>query len=272
MNFTVIIIATVVLALIGLIIGLLLGLAGKVFAVESDETIEKVRECLPGNNCGGCGYAGCDALAEAIAKGEAKPSACPVGGAAVAQKISEVMGLPADTFVRKVAFVKCSGSCDKTRFDYNYQGAESCYQVSLAPGRGPKSCAYGCLGLGSCAKACPFDAIHVVNGRAVVSREDCKACGKCVETCPHNLIELIPYDAPYMVRCFSQEKGRKVREMCDAGCIGCGICQKNCPTGAITLKNNIAHIDQSLCTGCGRCAEKCPAHVIIRQAGEADAS
>ncbi len=263
MNVTAILTATVVIALVGLIIGLLLGAAGKVFAVPTDETITKVRECLPGNNCGGCGYAGCDALAEAIAKGEAKTSACPVGGAAAAKAIAEAMGLPAEDFVRKTAFVKCSGSCDKTKFIYNYQGAVSCYQISLAPGRGSKACAYGCLGEGSCADACPFDAIHVVNGRAIVSKEDCRACGKCVEVCPHHLIELIPYDTAYMVRCFSQEKGKKVREMCDAGCIGCGLCQRVCPSGAVTLTNNIAHIDQTLCTGCGKCAEKCPAKVII---------
>ena len=265
LNVTAILTATLVIALIGLIVGLLLGLAGKVFHVPTDGKITEVRECLPGNNCGGCGYAGCDALAEAIVKGEAKPSTCPVGGADAAAKISAVMGLPVEDFVRKVAFVKCSGSCDKTRFIYNYQGAVSCYQISLAPGRGAKACAYGCLGEGSCAQACPFDAIHVVNGRAVVSREDCRACGKCVSVCPHNLIELVPYDASYVVRCFSQEKGKKVREMCDAGCIGCGICQKNCPTGAITLENNIAHIDQKLCNGCGTCAAKCPAKVIVRQ-------
>lgn len=265
MNFTAILSATLVIALIGLVIGLLLGLAGKIFNVPTDKTITKVRECLPGNNCGGCGYAGCDALAEAIAKGEAKPSACPVGGAEAAKNISVVMGLPAEEFVRKVANVKCSGTCDKSKFIYSYQGARSCYQISLAPGRGAKACAYGCLGEGSCAEACPFDAIQVIGGRAVVNREACRACGKCVSVCPQNLIELIPYEAQYAVACFSQEKGKKVREMCDAGCIGCGICARNCPSGAVTLKNNIAHIDQTLCTGCGICAEKCPAHVIIRQ-------
>ncbi len=263
MNGSAILTATLVIALIGLLIGLLLGAAGKIFAVKTNEAITKVRECLPGNNCGGCGYAGCDALAEAIAKGEAKTNACPVGGAAAAKAISAALGLPEEDFVRKAAYVKCSGSCDKTQFIYNYQGANSCYQVSLAPGRGAKACAYGCLGEGSCAQACSFDAIHILNGRAVVSKEDCHGCGKCVSVCPQHLIELIPYDAKYMVRCFSQEKGKKVRDMCSAGCIGCGLCAKLCPQSAITLSNNIAHIDTSLCTGCGKCAEKCPAKVIL---------
>lgn len=248
----------------GLIIGLLLGFADKKLAVPTDETIEKIREVLPGNNCGGCGYAGCDALAEAIANKQAKPNTCPVGGEAVANSISIILGEEPEEFVKTVAFVKCSGTCEKTEYIYSYFGSSNCHQVALTPGRGAKACAYGCTGLGSCVKVCQFDAIHIEKGIAKVDRNKCKACGRCVETCPHHLIEMIPYDKPYAVQCLSQEKGKKVKDMCEAGCIGCAMCEKNCPTGAITLTNNIAHIDQKLCIGCGVCAEKCPVKVITK--------
>ena len=111
---TAIIIATVIVAGTGLFIGIFLGIAGKKFAVEVDEREIAVREMLPGNNCGGCGYAGCDGLAAAIAKGEAPCNACPVGGEPVGKAIAEIMGEELTETVRQVAFVKCAGDCGKT--------------------------------------------------------------------------------------------------------------------------------------------------------------
>ena len=134
--------------------------------------------------------------------------------------------------------------------------------LSVVPHGGQKACEYGCLGFGSCVKACPFDAIHIVDGIAVVDYEACKACGKCIAVCPKQIIELIPYEAKHVVRCSSKGKGKEVMSVCSVGCIGCGICQKNCPAEAITVTDNLAHIDQSKCTGCGICAEKCPKKII----------
>lgn len=262
-----ILIASGVVAALGAVVGIFLGVSGKFLVVPTDERVEAVRECLPGNNCGGCGYSGCDGLASAIAKGEAPVNACPVGGDEVSEKIAHIMGQKAEASVRKVAFVKCSGSCDQVRFKYEYFGDLDCRRAAMIPGRGSKACAYGCTGLGSCVRACPFDAIRLVNGRAEVMPESCHACGKCISVCPNHLIELIPADAGYAVRCSSQEKGKAVKEKCDAGCIGCGICQRVCPTGAVTVVNNIAHIDQALCTRCGQCAEKCPSKVIVTPSG-----
>ena len=261
---TAVLIAAAVVGGMGLLIGVLLGTADKYLSVATDELTEKIREVLPGNNCGGCGYAGCDALAEAIAKGEASPTACPVGGQAVAALVCELTGKKAE-FTRMSAYVRCAGTCEKTRHIYEYFGDEDCRRVTMVPGRGTKACAYGCLGFGSCVKVCEYDAIHIVEGVAVVDKEKCTACGKCVDACPQNIIEMVPYDAEYMVTCLSQERGKSVKDMCEAGCIGFGLCARECTTGAITMKNNIAHIDQNDCTNCGWCLEKCPTKVIRKR-------
>lgn len=265
MNIMGILTAAAVVAIVGILIGLFLGIAGIVFKVEVDEKEEAVLAALPGNNCGGCGFAGCSALAAAIAKGEAAVNACPVGGDKVGAQIAEIMGVEAENGKRMTAFVHCQGDCDKTHLDYDYAGIEDCRMLSFVPNGGPKSCNYGCLGYGTCVKVCPFDAIHVVNGVAVVDREACKACGKCIAVCPKHLISLEPYDASYVVMCSSEDKGPVTMKACSAGCIGCGICVKNCPAGAVKVENFKAVIDQEVCTGCGTCAEKCPKKAIVKQ-------
>ncbi len=258
-----IIIAMLVVGGVGLFIGLFLGVAAIKFKVQVDEKEVAVLEALPGNNCGGCGYAGCSGLAAAIAKGEAAVNQCPVGGETVAKKISEIMGGEAGESRRMVAFVACQGDCDKAKVDYEYTGIEDCRMLSFVPNGGPKTCNYGCLGYGSCVQACPFDAIHVVKGVAVVDKEKCKACGKCVEACPKKLISLIPYDAPYQVACSSKDRGPVAMKACDVACIGCGLCKRNCPSEAIVVENFNARIDPEKCTGCGTCIEKCPKKSIV---------
>ncbi len=262
MNVQAIIIATVVVGIVGIVIGIILGIAGERFKVEVDPREEAVLEVLPGNNCGGCGYAGCSGLAAAIAKGEAEISACPVGGAPVAAQIGEIMGQDAGDVVRQTAFVMCSGTLDNASQDYHYIGEFSCEMVKNISNGGPKSCNHGCLGQGDCVHVCQFDAVHIRDGIAVVDPEACKACGKCVSVCPQGLIELVPYDSAHKVRCHSMDLGKVVTKICKAGCIGCKMCQKVCEFEAITVENNIAHIDQEKCTGCGKCAEKCPRKII----------
>ncbi len=263
MNVTEIIIAAVVVGVIGILIGFFLGISGEKFKVEVDPREEKILGVLPGNNCGGCGYPGCSGLAAAIVKGEAPVGQCPVGGTPVAAKVGEIMGVAAEEGERQVAFVKCSGSCEKAKSNYEYDGIKECTAMKYVPGGGPKSCQYGCYGFGSCVSVCPFDAIHIVDGIARVDKDACKACGKCIDTCPRHLIELVPYSAEYLVRCSSKDKGKNVMAVCSAGCIGCGLCAKNCPADAVHVENNIAYVDQSKCIKCGTCAEKCPKKVIL---------
>jgi Na+-translocating ferredoxin:NAD+ oxidoreductase RNF subunit RnfB len=262
-SITGIIAAAAVVGLVGIFVGLFLGVAGLKFKVEVDEKEEAVLAALPGNNCGGCGFAGCSGLAAAIAKGEAPVNACPVGGEAVGKTVAAIMGVEAKSAGRQVAFVHCQGDCEKAGTDYDYCGVKDCRMMSFVPAGGPKSCNSGCMGYGSCVEVCPFDAIHVVNGVAVVDKEQCKACGKCVEVCPKKLISLIPYEAKTEVACQSQDKGPVAMKACQISCIGCGICVKNCPAQAVTVTQLHAVIDQEKCVGCGVCKEKCPRKAIV---------
>jgi Na+-translocating ferredoxin:NAD+ oxidoreductase RNF subunit RnfB len=262
MDFLGIIKALLIVGGTGLIIGVLLSLASKIFYVEKDEKEEIVRELLPGNNCGACGYPGCDGLAKAIAEGSANVDACPVGGVSTAENIAKVMGVTVSA-VKKVAFVKCSGDCNKAKDKFIYTGNLNCKEAVNVSG-GPKACEYGCMGLGSCVSVCEFDAIHIINNIAYVDMEKCVACGKCVLECPKNLIEIVPYNNRYKVACNSKDKGPKVKSYCSTGCIACGICERNCPVNAIKVNDFLAKVNYELCENCGICAEKCPVKVITK--------
>ncbi|MBE5939901.1 MAG: RnfABCDGE type electron transport complex subunit B [Lachnospiraceae bacterium] len=255
-----ILLAVIVIGGTGLLIGALLGIAGKILEVKVDEKEEAIREALPGNNCGGCGYAGCDDLAKAIAEGKAPVNACPVGGEVMVKAIGEVMGVDAKA-VKLRAVIKCSGTCDKAPDKFNYNGNMSCREAMYISG-GAKMCTYGCLGLGSCAEVCDKDAISIVDGIASVDKDKCMGCGKCAKACPRGIIEIIPEINEQYVGCSSHDTGKVVKSVCSVGCIGCKLCEKNCPAEAITVENNLPVIDYDKCVVCGICKEKCPVKCI----------
>ena len=248
-------------SLFSIVFGAALAIASKVFAVKTDERTEAVAELLPGANCGGCGYAGCAACAEAIVRGDAKTTACSAGGQEIADKIAAVMGQKSEQAVRMRAQVMCSGTLGCAKKKYVYEGAHDCISAARLGG-GDKECPNGCIGLGTCASACKFGAIVVTDGVAAIDYEKCVGCGTCVERCPKHIIKLIPYDSAHWVGCMSHDKGAVTRKYCDIGCIACGLCKKVCESGAIDIVGNTASIDYSKCTGCGKCVEKCPRKII----------
>ncbi|MBU3111890.1 RnfABCDGE type electron transport complex subunit B [Clostridium lacusfryxellense] len=249
---------------LGLVFGVVLGYANKKFHVAVDPKIPLVREALPSANCGACGFAGCDAYAAAVVEGGATLNLCSVGGASVAEKIGDIMGVSVETENPQVAFVKCKGTCSVSKEKYVYDGIQDCRQAVIAPGGGPKACVDGCLGFASCVRACEFNALHIIDGVAVVYNDNCVACGACIKVCPKDLIEFVPASQEVLIECNSKSKGKSVKDNCSVGCIACQMCVKACPTEAITMVNNLATIDFEKCIHCGKCAAKCPTKVISK--------
>ncbi len=265
-----IVIAIAILGGLGLGFGLVLAAASKVFHVPVDPRLEKLNDCLPGANCGGCGYAGCNGYAEAVLAGEAPIGKCNSGGNECLQAMAEIMGVKAEAMTRKVAMVRCSGyrSTDETgkvqgaKLKGEYEGFQDCLAASKVGGNGPISCKYGCLGFGSCVKVCQHDAIHIIGGVAKVDSDHCVGCMACAAACPRHIIAEVAYDKHVRIACASHAKGAVTVRGCSQGCIGCGICVKVCPENAIAIEGNLAVIDYSKCTSCGLCATVCTKHLI----------
>ena len=253
-----------VLLLVGIAIvcAVLLTLSNIFFGVKEDETAVAIRECLPGANCGACGYSGCDGYAKALADGkEEKTNLCVPGGDKTAKEVASVLGVEAEDVVEKVAYVACNGTCGAVERKYDYIGLKSCVAANLSYS-GDKFCTFACLGYGDCVKVCPRNAISVSNGVAKVDPQKCIGCGMCVRECPNHIIKLVNDTVKVVVQCSNHDKGAVTRKICSNGCIGCMKCQKACPHGAVKVENNLATIDYSLCTGCGECVKVCPVHCI----------
>lgn len=255
--------AVLALGILGAVFGLVLAIAAKKFAVEVDERQEAITECLPGANCGGCGFAGCTAYAAAVVSAGAPVNACVPGGNETAAQIAEIMGVVAEETERCVAQVKCSGTTGHMVKKFEYSGISDCNAaMRLGGGSGANGCPYGCLGFGTCTKACPFGAIYVEDGIAHVDHEKCTGCMTCAKACPKGIIVKVPYEADVTVACSSKDKGAALRKYCDLGCLGCTICVKTCEHDAIHVVDGRAVIDYDKCISCGQCAPKCPRKLI----------
>jgi len=250
----------VILTILGTVFALGLSIASKKFKVDADPRIDEIGELLPGANCGGCGYAGCIAAAEAVVKGDAPVNVCPALDKDKAKLVADIMGVEFVEREPEIAVVRCKGKDAAERFQYF--GIPDCRAAQLVQG-GHLACAYGCLGFGSCAEACPFDAIRMGPDRLpIVNPEKCTGCGKCVEACPRDLIRVLPVKKFVHVLCRSHDKGKTVKEVCGLGCIGCKKCEKECPFDAIHVTDFLAEIDYDKCTMCGKCIKVCPTGVI----------
>lgn len=263
MNYQLIITAVVILAVTGGAAALILAIASKIFAVPVDEKAEKIRECLPGANCGACGFSGCDGYASALSKGEVTDTAlCNPGGNDASKAISEILGVEAGSVKPVAAVVLCRGFDSVAQRKLEYHGVKSCRMASQVYG-GHKECIYGCLGFGDCMNACQYDAISIVDGVAHIDPAVCKACKMCLKTCPKGLIEMMPLEeVKAAVKCKNHDKGGTTRKECTAGCIGCMKCVKACPNEAITIENFCAKVDYDKCGGCGECHTVCPVGAI----------
>lgn len=258
-----IIFAVISITVIGIICAVMLAVASKIMAVKEDERFPVVRECLPGANCGACGFAGCDGYAHALIEDDGvKTNLCIPGADGVSKKLSEILGVAFEDVVEQVAVIKCKGDCNVTSEKMDYQGIESCAAAKLLFG-GTGKCTFGCMGLGDCAKVCPNNAICLENGIAHINTRLCIGCGMCAGVCPNKLISIMPDVEKVLVTCSNTEKGAITRKECSHGCIACKKCEKECPVGAVTVENNLAKIDYDKCTNCGRCAEVCPTHCIM---------
>ena len=257
-----ILIPTILLGVIALICAIILTLSNRFFGVKEDETAVAIRACLPGANCGACGYTGCDGYAKALADGsEGKTNLGVPGGDKTAKEIAAILGVEAEDVIEQVAYVACNGNCGATEKKYDYKGFKSCVAANLLYD-GDKTCNYACLGYGDCTRVCPKNAISVEDGIAKVDPQKCIGCGMCVRECPNHIIKLVNDTVKVVVQCSNHDKGAVTRKLCTNGCIGCMKCQKACPTGAVKVENNLATIDYSLCTGCKACVEVCPVHCI----------
>ncbi len=254
-------IAVAIAFVVSLVLGVLIIVISRFCEVKEDPRIAEVEKLLAGTNCGACGYAGCSGFAKALVEGTAKSDACGQTKIENQIEISNVLGISYNGATEPtIAVVACCGG-NKCQDKYSYQGYGTCTSQNMLAG-GRKACEAGCMGSGTCVDACPYVCIECYDGYAHIAPDLCRSCGLCINACPKNLIKRIPASAKVFVACSTECRGKDVMTKCQAGCIACGKCERNCPTGAIHLVNNVPIIDYAKCSSCGKCLEDCPRHCI----------
>lgn len=264
-----ILIPLIIVGSIGAFLGIGLGIASKKLFVHVDPRIPMILEALPNVNCGACGYAGCSGFAKAVAEGKAAPNGCIPGGAKCAHAIADLLGVTASAEEPQMAVVHCKGGHKEAAERAIYNGIQDCNAATII-GNGSKICQNGCLGLGTCVRACPFDAIFINdNGIAEVDPEKCTGCGKCVKSCPRKIISLIPKVHKIFLACSNRDRGAKVKKYCAVGCTACTLCVKATPSGAITMYNNLPVLDYSkeenFITAVYKCPSKCYTDLVKKR-------
>lgn len=265
----ILIISLLVLGILGCVLAVILYFVAQKFKVEENPLIDEVEACLPGANCGGCGFAGCRALAEACVKAAAEKQSleglvCPGTNM---QNVADILHLTFEAAEPKIAVVRCNGTCENSPAKVHYEGADICaFANTLYAGEG--GCSKGCLGLGDCTKKCPYDALHInkETGLPEVDEKKCVGCGACAKVCPRGIIEVRPRgknDRRVYVCCSNTDKGAIVTKSCKVGCIGCQKCVKTCPFEAIEMRGNLAYINPEKCKSCRKCEEACPRGSIL---------
>lgn len=257
-----ILIPVLTLSGLGLLFGIGLAVAAKKFCVATDPHLVEVYSKLPGANCGACGKAGCLGFAQSLISGECTVDKCPVTEQDKRREITKLLGQELKQKLKTVAVLHCCGG-KKAKDKFKYEGIKDCIAANLVQG-GQKACSYGCLGFGTCVRACPFGALGMdeTTGLPVVDELKCRACGNCVAICPKKLFTLVPQTAKIYVACISCDIGKIVMQVCGVGCIACKKCENACVHGAMKVVDNLARIDYSKCNGCLECVRVCPTKVI----------
>ncbi|MCQ2592399.1 MAG: RnfABCDGE type electron transport complex subunit B [Treponema sp.] len=260
------IIYTIIVAIvIAFLLGVLLGLFKKIFHVDTDPKVQKVRDALSGANCGGCGFAGCDAFAGAVVKDEAPTDGCVAGGSSCATSIAEILGKAGVEVKPKVAFLACNGTKECAQPKADYVGIQTCAAAQLTM-NGTKKCAFGCIGLGDCVKACPFGAATMgEDGLPKIDSSLCVACGKCAKACPKHLFHIMNLDTKGPVaRCSTKSDNKpQIKKDCASGCFKCGMCARKCPEQAIDVSGGLPVINYEKCVSCNLCVSACPDKVLV---------
>ena len=258
-----IILTIISIAAMGLFCAILLAIISKVMHVDVDDRVLALRSCLPGVNCGACGYSGCEQYAVALVDGEVEPHLCTPGGDEVLAQICSILNVPVTgTVEKKIAIVQCMGDSQSNRKKMDYVGIETCFAAKQLYG-GVGACSFGCVGLGDCVKVCPSAAICIKSDLARVDLRSCTGCGLCVEACPTGIMIIEGATAKTAVLCRNTEKGAVLKNKCTKGCTGCTLCVKACPQEAITVDNSLAYIDYTKCDNCKKCMDVCRQGCIV---------